>query len=86
MVNRCHGRSIQEAASEYDLPNTTVERWFYLYAADQSVEETVKQICVDEFAIRKGHNYASNVVNADTGRILAIVPLGSKSHYISIIK
>lgn len=74
LVRRCHGRSIADVSREYSLPYTTMERWFYLYAADELVEESAKQICVDEFALRKGHNYATSVLNADTGRILAIVP------------
>lgn len=74
ITKRCHGRSIADVAREYELPYTTVERWFYTYASDQLVEETAKHICVDEFALRKGHNYATSVLNAETGRILAIVP------------
>lgn len=35
IVKRCQGRSIKDVSCEYDLPYTTVERWFYLYAADQ---------------------------------------------------
>lgn len=73
-MKHCHGRSIAEVAREYELPYTTVERWFYLYAPDQLVEEEAQHICVDEFALRKGHNYATNVLNAVTGRILAIMP------------
>ncbi|HWL12948.1 MAG TPA: helix-turn-helix domain-containing protein, partial [Ureibacillus sp.] len=59
IVKRCQGRSIKEVSCEYNLPYTTVERWFYLYAADQLVEESATHICVDEFALRKGHNYAT---------------------------
>lgn len=73
IVKRCHGRSIMDVAREYELPYTTVERWFYLYAGEQLVDEDAKNICVDEFATRKGHNYATSVLNADTGRVLAIV-------------
>ncbi|HBT73497.1 MAG TPA: ISL3 family transposase, partial [Lysinibacillus sp.] len=57
-----------------ELPYTTVERWYYLLAADELTEEIATTICVDEFALRKGHHYATSVLNADTGRILAIVP------------
>ena len=45
-----------------------------MYAAEELTEEIATNICVDEFALRKGHNYATSVLNADTGRILAIVP------------
>ncbi len=60
--------------------------WFYLYAADQLVEESAKQICVDEFALRKGHNYATSVLNADTGRILAIVPHRNQEAITSVLQ
>ncbi|CAG9623308.1 hypothetical protein BACCIP111883_04109 [Sutcliffiella rhizosphaerae] len=63
-----------DVSREYQLPYTTVERWYYLYAADQLVEESAERICVDEFALRKGHHYATSVLNADTWRILAVVP------------
>lgn len=86
IVKRCHGRSIKEVSCEYSLPYTTVERWFYLYAADQLVEESAKQICVDEFALRKGHNYATSVLNADTGRILAIVPHRDQEAIASVLQ
>lgn len=86
IVKRCQGRSIKDVSCEYDLPYTTVERWFYLYAADQLVEESAKQICVDEFALRKGHNYATSVLNADTGRILAIVPHRDQEAITSVLQ
>ena len=45
-----------------------------MLAANELTEEIATTICVDEFALRKGHHYATSVLNADTGRILAIVP------------
>ena len=71
ITNRCHGRSIADVVREYELPYTMTERWFY---TNQLIEETAQHICVDEFASRKGHSYATSVLNAETGRILAIVP------------
>ena len=59
---------------EYALPYTTVERWYYTYAPDTLVEERAKHICVHEFALGKGHNYATSVLNAEIGRMLAIDP------------
>lgn len=73
IVTRCHGRSIMDVAREYELPYTTVERWFYLYAPEQLVKEEAKEICVDEFATCKGHHYATSVLNSETGRVLSIV-------------
>lgn len=57
----------------YLIQHTTVERWFYLYAPGQLVKEEAKEICVDEFATCKGHNYATSVLNTETGRVLSIV-------------
>ena len=74
MAKRCYGRSIADVAREYELPYTTVERWYYFYAVEELTEESATNICVDEFALRKGHHYVTSVLNADTGRILAIVP------------
>ncbi|OCS93358.1 transposase [Caryophanon latum] len=86
ITKRCHGRSIADVAREYELPYTTVERWFYTYALDQLVEESALHICVDEFALRKGHNYATSVLNAETGRILAIVPHRDQDAIEAVLK
>lgn len=75
---RCHWRTLSDVAREYGVPYTTLERWFYFYAPEQLVEEEAQHICVDEFAIRKGHSYATSVLNAETGRILAIASVLSK--------
>jgi transposase len=74
IVRRCKGRTLADVAREYDLPYTTVERWFYWYAPEQLQDEIATRVCVDEFAIRKGHTYATSVLNADTGHVLAVVP------------
>ncbi len=86
IIKRCQGRSIKDVSCEYHLPYTTVERWFYLYAPDQLVEESAKQICVDEFALRKGHNYATSVLNTKTGRILAILPHRNQEAITSVLQ
>lgn len=86
IVKRCHGRSIMDVAREYELPYTTVERWFYLYASEQLVEEEAKDICVDEFATCKGHNYATSVLNIDTGRVLSIVQNRDESAITILLK
>lgn len=78
IVQRCKGRTLSDVAREYNLPYTTVERWFYWYAPEQFHDEIATRICVDEFAIRKGHTYATSVLNADTGRVLTVVPNRNK--------
>lgn len=74
LVRRCHGRSLADVSREYGLPYTTVERWFYTYAPEQIKEEKATRICVDDFALRKGQTYATSVLNADTGHVLATGP------------
>ncbi|PHE28505.1 hypothetical protein COF51_28370 [Bacillus pseudomycoides] len=32
IVRRCQGRALSDVAWEYDVPDTTLERWFYSYA------------------------------------------------------
>lgn len=86
IVKCCHGRSIAAVAREYELPYTTIERWFYLYAPDQLVEEKAQHICVDEFALRKGNNYATSVLNEVTGRILAIMPHRDQNAIEAVLK
>ncbi|MGL4521034.1 MAG: ISL3 family transposase, partial [Bacilli bacterium] len=86
IFRRCHNRSIADVAREYGLPYTTVERWFYLYAPDELPNETATNICIDEFALRKGHNYATSVLNADTGRILAIVPRRDENAITAVLQ
>ena len=85
-MRRFHGRSITDVAREYELPYTTVERWYYLYTADELTEEIATTICVDEFALRKGHRYATSVLNADTGRILAIVPRRNQDAITTVLQ
>ncbi len=73
ITERCHGRTISDVAREYELPYTTVERWFYQYASAE-IKKHTKHILVDEFATRKGHHYATIVLDAKNGRLLSVVP------------
>lgn len=73
ITERCHGRTISDVAREYKIPYTTVERWFYQYASVDTAAHAT-HILVDEFATRKGHHYATIVLDAETGRLLSIVP------------
>lgn len=74
LVQRCHGRSLADVSREYNLPYTTVERWFYTYAPEQIQEEKASRICVDDFALQKGQTYAISVLNTDTDHVLAAGP------------
>lgn len=73
IAKRCHGRTISDVSREYGVPYTTVERWFYQYASCQLETKTAKHVLVDEFATRKGHHYATVVIDAKSGCVLSIV-------------
>ncbi|WP_404284457.1 ISL3 family transposase [Exiguobacterium aurantiacum] len=73
IAKRCHGRTISDVAREYGLPYTTVERWFYQYASVETMERAT-HVLVDEFATRKGHHYATIVLDAKSDQLLSIVP------------
>ncbi|WP_404403321.1 ISL3 family transposase [Jeotgalibacillus malaysiensis] len=74
IVDRCHGRPLSQGAKEYDIAYTTLERWYYLMTAEdvKARIRSAKRICVDEFALRKGHYYAIAALDADTGQVLYI--------------
>jgi transposase len=76
IVKRCHGCPLTQVADEYGIPYTTLERWFYDHTSaemDHQIQ-TVKHICIDEFALRKGHDYAMAALDADTGQVLHLEP------------
>ena len=66
---RCHGRTISDVARKYELPYTTVERWFYQYAFVDT-----KHVLVDKFATRKGHHYATIVLDTNTEHLSSFIP------------
>ncbi|KGX89222.1 transposase [Pontibacillus litoralis] len=70
---------------EYGIPYTTLERWFYTYTPEQLMEEDAQHLCGDEFAIRKVHFYATSVLNAETGRVLVIVPHRDQTAIASVL-
>lgn len=97
IVKRCHGRPLTQVADEYGIPYTTLERWFYDHTSGEMDHQTqtAKHICIDEFALRKGHDYAMAALDADTGQVLHLEPgrdqtavenllrvVGSKAHTI----
>lgn len=69
----CHGKSIHDAAVTLRVPYSNVERWFYELAPKglpiANQELTPKTLCIDEFAVRKGHNYALAFMDPSTGHV-----------------
>ena len=80
----CHSSTTSDSLSE--LPYKAVERWPYTYSFDQLIKEKAQHICVDEFALRKGYNYATSVLNAESGHILAIVPHRDQDAIETVLK
>jgi len=74
MYHYCQGKSIQEVAKAFEEPYTTVERWYYdqarqsLPSADQ-VKQAPARLCIDDFAIKRGHQYAMAYMDHETGRV-----------------
>ena len=50
-----------------------MERWFYRYASVETEKHTT-DVLIDEFATRNGHHYATIALDAESGRLLSIVP------------
>lgn len=76
IVKRCHERPLTQVAAEYDVPYSTLERWYYdtRNAQIEALPDTAEHICIDEFALRKGHNYAMAALDAETGHVLHLEP------------
>lgn len=72
-VQHCFQRDIKSTAKELGLPYTTLERWYYEIAPavlpDPETNEAPKVVCLDEFAILKGHKYGLNLMDHDTGHV-----------------
>ena len=75
-VQMCKGRDLLSVSRELDLPYTTLERWFYKLAPNHlpSPETATPPniVCLDEFAVRKGHRYAINLMDHQSGHIWII--------------
>ena len=75
-VQMCKGRDLLSVARELQLPYTTLERWFYKRAPSMlpnpKTSDTPNIVCLDEFAVRKGHRYAVNLMDHQSGHIWTI--------------
>jgi transposase len=72
IVKRCHERPLTQVSKEYEVPYSTLERWYYEMISSElkKLPETAQHICIDEFALRKGHHYAMAALDAETGHVL----------------
>jgi transposase len=74
LMTLCDESSIQSVSTSFDVPYSTLERWYYEWAEQQNdrfhrhrQDPTV--ICLDDFALQKGHRYAISLVDHDSGEV-----------------
>lgn len=75
-VEMCRSRDIQSVSKYVGVTYTTLERWYYQSAPQKlphPVEEKTPEIvCLDEFALQKGHKYGLNLMDAINGHVWQI--------------
>jgi transposase len=75
-VERCLKRDLKSVSDEIGVAYTTLERWFYEDAPKQLPNaancEAPKVVCLDEFAVQKGHKYGLNLMDEQTGHIWVV--------------
>ncbi|WP_229704097.1 ISL3 family transposase [Caldalkalibacillus thermarum] len=73
VVEYCHKKSIELASKETGIPYSTVERWYYDTdlepLPDSHTHSSPEEICIDEFALKKGHQYGLVLLDAKTGHV-----------------
>lgn len=77
VVSLCHETTIQSVSRAYNIPYTTLERWYYEWADREiaritSEKEQPKIISIDDFAIQKGHQYALSIVDYKNAQICQV--------------
>ena len=84
---QCQQTTIQAVHQKQRLGYKTVERLYYRMAQEQAKTihpGLVRQLGIDEFAIKKGHeSFALALSNLETGRILAVLPDRKKETLIA---
>lgn len=89
-VQACYGRDIQSAARQLNLSYSTLERWYYRLAEPQLASprhhEAPTVVCLDEFALHKGHKYGLNLMDAQTGHVWQVTPGKSRNEIIQALE
>lgn len=69
----CFGKTIHEVAKEVKESYSNVERWYYdkapAFLPEANDIHAPESLCIDEFAIRKGHRYALAFMDPVSGHI-----------------
>jgi transposase len=72
----CKEMSMSAVSKELEEPDTNLWRVFHYFVKRNVIElfdfKTVKRVCVDETAIKRGHKYVSIFTDYDTGQVLFV--------------
>lgn len=82
LLSQCRGSSIQEVSRNQHVGYRVIERLLYRQAQhqfDASKRQLPKRIGMDEFAKRKGHKYATLVVNLRTHQVFDVLDTRTKA-------
>jgi transposase len=82
LTYQCRGSSIQDVSRKPHIGYRIVERLLYRQARhqfDTPQRRLPKRVGIDEFAKRKGHNYATIVVNLRLHQVFAVLDKRSKA-------
>lgn len=78
IARKCIGQSFEAVSREMNVPASTVSHWFYDYGkrvlAQPGDYEAPEALCIDEFALKKGHSYSIALQDANTGHVWQTTP------------
>lgn len=72
-VDLCQKRDLLSVAQQLGIGYTTLERWYYQLAPQRLAQpqdhRAPDMVCLDEFALQKGHKYGVNLMDAQSGHV-----------------
>jgi transposase len=82
LTAQCRGSSIQDVSRKHHIGYRIVERLLYRqaqYQFDTPKRRLPKRVGIDEFATRKGHHYATVMVNLRTHQVFEVLDQRTKA-------
>jgi transposase len=82
LIEQSRTSSFQEVSSKHQIGYRIVERLYYRHARhqfDERPRRLPKRVGIDEFAKRKGHNYATVMVNLRTHQVFEVLDQRTKA-------